>query len=168
MLAYIRDHNTSQSVIDIFNNLDRLLGREVFSRLCPVLLTDNGPEFSNPRAIEYDAAGQQRTRIFYCDPSSPYQKGGIERGHEFIRMILPKGRSFDHLIQSDVDKMLCHINSLVRKKLNDIAPTAAFSFFHGDLILQKLGIQAILPNEVMLTPALLSDPKGVNELGKDL
>lgn len=168
MLAYIRDHNTSQSVIDIINNLDRLLGREVFSRLCPVLLTDNGSEFSNPRAIEYDAAGQQRTRVFYCDPSSPYQKGGIERGHEFIRMILPKGRSLGHLTQSDVDKMLCHINSLVRKKLNDMAPTAIFSFFHGDQVLHKLGLQKIPPADVMLTPALLSAPKEVTELGKDL
>lgn len=168
MLAYIRDHNTSQSVIDIFNDLDRVLGREVFNRLFPVLLGDNGSEFSNPGAIEYDAAGQQRTRVFYCDPSSPYQKGGIEREHEFIRMILPKGRSFDHLAQADVDKMLCHINSLVRKKLNDMAPTAAFSFFHGDLILQKLGIQTIPPTEVTLTPVLLRGPKEVNKLEKNI
>lgn len=168
MLAYIRDHNTSQSVIDIFNNLDRVLGREVFSRLCPVLLGDNGSEFSNPEAIEYDTAGQQRTRVFYCNPSSPYQKGGIEREHKFIRMVLPKGRSFDHLVQVDVDKMLCHINSLVRKKLNDMAPNATFSFFHGDSILRILGIRTIPPAEVTLTPALLRNPKEVNKLEKDI
>jgi IS30 family transposase len=168
MLAYIRDHNTSQSVIDIFNNLDRLLGREVFSKLCPVLLTDNGSEFSNPSAIEFDSQGNRRTQIFYCDPSAPYQKGGIERGHEFIRMVLPKGRSFDHLTQSDVDKMLCHINSLVRKKLNDMAPTTTFSFFHGDLTLHKLGLREIPPDEVTLTPALLSPTKEVSKLDENL
>ena len=30
MLAFLRDANTSQSVIDIFDGLDRLLGLEVF------------------------------------------------------------------------------------------------------------------------------------------
>ena len=167
-MAYLRDHNTSQSVIDIFNNLDGLLGREAFRRLFPVILTDNGSEFSNPRAIEYDALGQQRTSIFYRDPSSPHQKPEIERGHEFIRMVLPKGKSFNHLTQSDLDLLACHINSLVRKKLNDRPPTATFSFFHGELILRKLGLQTIPPEDVTLTPALLSASKEVSKLDQGL
>jgi IS30 family transposase len=168
MLVYLRDHNTSQSVIDIFNSLDQVLGRDAFIRLFPVILTDNGAEFSNPRAIEYDSSGNLRTRLFYCDPSSPHQKPGIERNHEFIRMVLPKGRPFDALTQNDINMLTCHINSLVRKKLNDRPPTAAFSFFHGDLLLRKLGIQAIPPEEVTLTPALLSTAKEANSYEKDL
>jgi hypothetical protein len=131
-------------------------------RLFPVILTDNGSEFSNPRAIEYDASGQMRTKLFYCDPSSPHQKPEIERNHEFIRMVLPKGKSFDELTQNDVDLLVCHINSLIRKKLNDRSPITTFSFFHGDLILRKLGLQAIPPDEVTLTPALLATSKEVN------
>lgn len=163
MLMYLRDHNTSQSVIDIFNLLDQLLGREAFTRLFPVILTDNGSEFSNPKAIEYDFLGNLRTRLFYCDPSSPHQKPEIERNHEFIRMVLPKGRSFDDLSQSDIDLLSRHINSLIRKKLNDKPPTATFSFFHGELILRKLGLEAIPPDEVTLTPALLSPSKEVSK-----
>ncbi len=49
MLAFIRNANTSQSVIDIFDGLYRLLGEEDFCRLFPVILTDNGSEFSNPK-----------------------------------------------------------------------------------------------------------------------
>ena len=56
--------------------------------LFKVCLADNGTEFSNPRAIEYDRQGNLRTHIFYCDPSSPYQKGSAERNHEFIRLSL--------------------------------------------------------------------------------
>lgn len=168
MLMYLRDRNTSQSVIDIFNILDETLGREVFRRLFPIILTDNGSEFSNPHAIEYDASGQLRTKLFYCDPSSPHQKPGIERNHEFIRMILPKGQSFDDLTQSDVNLLACHINSLIRKKLNDRSPITTFSFFHGDLILRKLGLQAIPPYEVTLAPELLAVSKGVSKLEKDL
>lgn len=168
MLMYLRNRNTSQSVIDIFNALDELLGREAFRRLFPICLCDNGSEFSNPHAIEYDASGQLRTMLFYCDPSSPHQKPEIERSHEFIRMVLPKGRSFDGLTQSGVDVLACHINSLIRKKLNDRSPTTTFSFFHGDSILHKLGLRAIPPNDVTLTPALLTASKEVSKHEKNL
>jgi IS30 family transposase len=168
MLIYLREHNTSQSVIDIFDSLDHLLGREAFMNLFPVILTDNGSEFSNPTAIEYDSFGNLRTRIFYCDPSSPHQKPEIERNHEFIRMVLPKGKSFDALSQSDVDLLSMHINSLIRKKLNDRPPTATFSFFHGEPILRKLGLKAIPADEVTLNPTLLLASKEVHKHEKDI
>lgn len=95
MLAFLRDANTSQSVIDIFSDLRNTVGKENFKKLFPVILTDNGSEFSNPKAIEYGPDGLLQTRIFYCDPSCPYQKGAIEVNHELIRRILPKGTSFD-------------------------------------------------------------------------
>ena len=159
LLMFLRDHNTSQSVIDAFNFLDEILGREMFSRLFPVLLGDNGSEFSNPNAIESDISGQKRTIVFYCEPSSPYQKPHIERSHEFIRMVLPKGKSFDHLDQSDITRLACHINSYIRKKLNERHPISVFSFFHGDEILQKIGISAIPPGEVNLSPSLFAYKK---------
>lgn len=52
MLAFLRDANTSASVIQIINLLDQTLGSKTFDRLFPVILTDNGSEFSNPKAIE--------------------------------------------------------------------------------------------------------------------
>ena len=168
MLIYLREHNTSQSVIDIFNNLFELLGMNVFGKMFPVITTDNGSEFSNPQAIEYDAAGRQRTRIFYCDPSSPHQKAEIERSHEYIRMVLPKGRSFDYLTQNDADILACHINSMVRKKLNDRAPIAVFSFFFGNSTLFHLGLQQIPPGDVTLAPTLLRASKEVDNLEKDV
>lgn len=168
MLMYLRDHNTSQSVIDVFNTLDEILGRETFMRLFPLILTDNGSEFSNPKAIEYDAYGEQRTKIFYCEPFSPHQKPEIERNHEFIRMVLPKGMSFDHLTQPYVNLLTCHVNSLIRKKLNDRSAITTFNFFQGDTILPKLDILAIPPEEVTLSPELLRLAKGGEQHGKDL
>jgi IS30 family transposase len=49
MLAFLRESNTSQSVIDVFNDLDQKLGRELFRKLFPVILTGNGSEFPIPR-----------------------------------------------------------------------------------------------------------------------
>jgi IS30 family transposase len=157
MLAFIRDANTSQSVIDIFNTLEDDIGNETFKRLFPVILTDNGSEFSNPKAIEYGAEkyGRLRTRIFYCDAGRPYQKGAIEVNHELIRRVLPKGTSFNHLEQGDISLMMNHINSYKRKKLNNRTPYETFSFYHGEEVLHKLGCSPVAASDIMLKPALL-------------
>ena len=155
MLAFIRDRNTSQSVIDRFNLLHEKLGHEDFEKLFPVLLTDNGSEFSNPKALEFDAAGRRRTNIFYCDPRASHQKPNVELSHEFIRRVLPKGSSFDHLVQHDIDLMMSHINSYSREKLNDKSPYDLFSFLYGESILEILGLRKIPANDIHLKPELL-------------
>jgi len=157
MLAFLRDRNTSQSVIDVFNDLYERLGIDCFKSLFPVLLGDNGSEFSNPKAIEYDNDGEQRTRIFYCDPYASYQKPNVELNHEFIRRIIPKGKPFDDLTQADVNLMMSHINSYSREKLNDKSPLEMFGFLYGKDVLEKLDLSPVPPNEIILKPSLLKN-----------
>ena len=69
MLAFLRDANTSQSVIDAFEWLDDRLGGKLFNQLFPVIVTDNGSEFSNPKKIEYrsypvEGYGFRRTSVY--------------------------------------------------------------------------------------------------------
>lgn len=160
MIAFLRDANTSQSVIDVIEQLDKTLGGELFNRLFPVIVTDNGSEFSNPKKLEYRSycvgeTGFHRTSIFYCDAGSPYQKGSIEVNHELIRRILPKGSSFDKLTQEDISVMMNHINSYKRKKLNDRSPYETFSFHYGEEVLEKLGCSPVAAEDILLKPDLL-------------
>jgi IS30 family transposase len=155
MLAFLRERNTSQSVIDNFANLYSLLGRDTFMKLFPALLGDNGSEFSNPKAIEFDGDNNRRTYVFYCDPYSSFQKPNVELNHEFIRKILPKGKSFDHLTQDDINLMMSHINSYSREKLRDKSPLEMFGFIYGTDVVEKLGLRNIAPNEIILDPSLL-------------
>lgn len=155
MLAFIRDANTSQSVIDIINKLYIELFPYIFENLFPVLLGDNGSEFSNPLAIEFDSQGNQRTRVFYCDPSAPYQKGAAENNHELIRRVIPKGTSMNDVTQQDITKMMSHINCYPRKKLGNKTPYEVFSTLYGEDTLNKLGIRFIPHDEVTLRPSLL-------------
>lgn len=157
MLAFLRDANTSKSVTDIYDTLYEILGKEEFIKLFPVILTDNGSEFSNPKAIEYGGKkfSGLRTRVFYCDAGSPYQKGAIEVNHELIRRLIPKGTSMNHLTQDDINLMMNHINSYKRKKLNNRSPYETFSFYHGEEVLHKLGCSPIAASDIMLKPALL-------------
>jgi IS30 family transposase len=157
MLAFLRERNTSKSVIDRFNILYELLGAERFRALFPVILTDNGSEFSNPNALEFDAGGNRRTHIFYCDPNASFQKPKVELNHEFIRRILPKGRPFTNLSQADIDLVMSHINSYSREKLSDKAPVDLFDFIYGEGIAKRLGVSKIPPNEIVLTPKLLNN-----------
>jgi len=154
LLAFLRDHNTARSVSEAFDHLDDLLGRPAFERLFPLLLTDNGSEFSNPDALEL----QGRTRVFYCDPLHSNQKSPIERAHEFIRAVLPKGSSFDSLSQDDCRLLCSHVNSYRRQSLQGKSPFEVFAFLYGDHILARLGLTHISADEVTLTPRLLEQP----------
>lgn len=156
MLAFLREANTSKSVTDVFVYLFELLGDRNFKNLFPVIVTDNGSEFSNPKAIEEpDMLSGLKTRVFYCDAGKPYQKGAIEVNHELIRRILPKGASFDQLTQEDIDFMMNHINSYKRKKLNNRSPYETFSFYHGEEVLEKLGCEPVPAGDILLKPSLL-------------
>lgn len=157
LLAFLRDANNSQSVIDVFNLLEDQLTIEVFQALFPVILTDNGSEFTNPVALEKSSfSGQQRTSIFYCTPYSAWQKGHVENNHLNLRKVLSKGRSLDNFTQDDINLVLSHVNSLARKSLNDVPAIRLFETIYGKGILEKLDIRLINKNEVHLLPDLIN------------
>lgn len=157
MLAFIRDRNTSQSVIDVFNDLYQELGHILFKSLFPLLLTDNGSEFSNPKALEFTENNTHRTNVFYCDPGASYQKPRVENNHLLIRRIIPKGTSMDSLTQSDINKMMSHINSYNKASLNNKTPIEFFKMLYGEEILSKLNIEFIPANDIILKPKLLKN-----------
>ena len=154
-LAFLRDYNDARSVTNIFEKLYIELRPDIFGKIFDVLLLDNGSEFSNSEALEYDMQGNRRLRVFYCDPASPYQKGGCENNHEMIRRIIPKGMDFSNYTQEDINLMMSHFNSYSRAKLGNKSPYDIFAFQYGKKILKSLGIQTISPDEITLTPKLL-------------
>jgi len=157
LLAFLRPANNSQTVIDTFNMLEEMLTPEVFRKMFPVLLTDNGSEFTNPLALEASPrTGERRTAIFYCNPYSSWQKGHVENNHTNLRKIIPKGRSLAEFTQDDINVVLSHVNSFCRKGLNDVPATILFETLYGKEILRRLGIVTIDKNEVCLLPSLIN------------
>ena len=160
MLAFLRDHNDSQSVIDIFNNLYKKLQPDLFRKLFKVCLADNGSEFSNPKALEYDHQESLRTRIFYCNPNAPYQKGSAERNHEFIRCFIPRGSDLGYYSQADISLMMDHINSYSRESLGNKSPYEMFAFLYGDEVLDLLECHRIPPQDVTLNQSIFRKEAG--------
>ena len=154
-LAFLRQANDSQSVIDIFERLYFEMRPDIFVETFPLLLADNGSEFSNPKAIEFDVQGNRRTRMFYCDPNAPYQKGNCENNHEMIRRIVPKGTDWGQYTQTQIDLMMSHINSYARKTLGNKSPYEVFAFLYGEELLKMFNLTYIPADEIILTPALL-------------
>jgi IS30 family transposase len=158
LFAFLRERNDSRSVLAVFGQLwsDGRAGPDLFRRMFPVILTDNGSEFSNPSALEFAPDGSRRTFVFYCDACASWQKGGIERDHEFLRMVLPKGTNFDDLTQDNVNLVLSHVNCYSRPSREDKSPYDLFAFRYGTTLLDKLGIRKIAPNDIVLKPSLLA------------
>ena len=155
MLMFIRDANDSKSVTECFEAIYDAIGKEHFMKLFPVILTDNGSEFSNPDKIEKVYDGEKLTSIFYCHPYAAYEKPEVENNHELIRRVIPKGKSMDAFNQQDINLLMSHVNSYVRKKLNDQSPFDAFSSRYGFELINSLGISLINPNDIILKPSLL-------------
>lgn len=163
MLAFLRDTNDSKSVIDSINHLYQTLGSETFCSIIPILLGDNGSEFSNPAAIEFDEDKNRRTHVFYCDPSAPGQKGSCERNHEFIRMFIPKGRSMDDFTQDMIDRMMNNINSYGRPSLGNKCPYEMMAFMYGEDVPKNLGMKRIAPDDVTLNPSIWNKEVAIDE-----
>ena len=154
-LAFLMEEKTQANVQERFEWLYETLGDEVFQAVFGIILTDNGSEFLDPVSLECDADGVIRTHIFFCDPNCSYQKGMLEKNHEYIRYILPKGTSFDELCQDDVRLMLNHINSSSRDSLGGKSPFDAAKFLLPQKFLSALSFEKVQPNEILLKPRLL-------------
>ena len=155
MLIFLLPSCTQASVKAVFDMLYEKLGPIVFRKTFRIILTDNGPEFKDPWSIEKTPDGKRRSRVFYCDPYKSNQKGRLEKNHEFIRYIIPKGRSMHDLTEETVRLMTCHINSVARDGLNGKCPFDLAKLLLSEKVLTRLGLQQVSPDEVILKPALL-------------
>ena len=126
-----------------------------FGELCPVLLTDNGGEFSCVSAFENNVDGEAECKLFFCDPNSPHQKPHVENNHILFRDIVPSGTSFDDFTQDTVDLIFSHVNSIKRKQFNGKSAYELFAFAYSDALANALGISYIRPELVVQSPQLL-------------
>lgn len=157
MLIFIIENKTENCIGKQFEMIKNIFGKELYQYLFEVVLTDNGVEFYNPLSIELDSeSGEVLSQVFYCHPSASYEKGSIEKNHEFIREILPQGTTFNNLEQKDCELLMSHINSIPRDLLGGATP---YELTENKIIpkevLTKLGIKKISPDDVCRKSRLL-------------
>lgn len=162
MFAFLMDDKTSESVSKVFIYLKDLLGHELFHEYFPIILTDNGTEFSNPEVIEDNGSKVLKTRVYYCDPRRSDQKANIENNHRFIRRFIPKGNSFDYYSQEDINNMINNINSSFRDKISD-SPYNIRKYYFKEEFLNKLGLFKVDNKELILNKQLFNKKDNTNE-----
>ena len=161
MLMFLMPDGKAESVKRVFDYLERGLGPERFYRLFPVILTDNGSEFKRPVDLEFTDDLTPRTKIYYCDPMASWQKPHIEKNHEFIRYVIPRGKSLNPYTQEDMTLLMNHINSTRRRGLGNKAPYELIDEEDEDMraLFSLLKMDLIPPDEVHLKPNLFKKNK---------
>ena len=168
MLAFLLERKTQFEVKKALDKLERKIGKVRFQRLFPAIITDNGIEFQNPDYIENSVFGGKRTRVFYTDPYSAFQKGSIENNHEMIRKFIAKGISFNSLDDETVAEIINNINSYKRASLNWLSPYEKAQMILGPKLLKDLGLSKIKPDDVILKPILHKEEKNMDRNLKKL
>jgi IS30 family transposase len=79
----------------------------------------------------------------------------IEKNHEYIRYVIPKGESLDSYTQADAIKLMNHINSEARDSLNSCTPFRLSQLLLNNKIHKLLKLKEIPADEVSLKPSLL-------------
>lgn len=90
---------------------------------CRTLTFDNGTEFAQHHRLRH----QLGIDTFFCDPHSPWQKGGIENAIGRLRRQLPRKTNIDALRKQDIDAILLAYNNTPRKCLSFLTPAEAFN-----------------------------------------
>ncbi len=127
-----------------------------FGDIAPLLLTDNGGEFSVVSAFENDADGNIESHMFFCEPCAPHEKAEIEKNHTLFRDIVKTGTSFDDFTQETINLIFSHVNAVKRKQFNGKSAYDMFSFYYSERLASALGISFIPANDVIQTPKLLA------------
>ncbi len=159
LFGLLHDEKTALAMKNGVDRLETILGPSIFRKYVHVLLTDRGSEFSAANGMEI-ANDLRRTRVFYCDPMQPSQKGALENNHIELRYVLPKEHDLNQLGLVDQDALntvLSHVNSLPLERFGGKSPFDVVEFMFPDLYdkLLVFGLRKIPVDEINLTPSLL-------------
>jgi IS30 family transposase len=93
---------------------------------------DNGNEFAEHHRLHRTLGVQ----TFFCDPHSPWQKGGVENSIGRLRRSLPRKTDLKLLTAADLKRHVQRLNDTPRKCLDFKTPAEAFSKLKSIVALQ--------------------------------
>jgi IS30 family transposase len=74
---------TAATVVAALDELERKYGK-LFSRVFQTVTVDNGSEFADCSGLERSVYGGQRTKLYYCHPRCPHERGSNENANRLI------------------------------------------------------------------------------------
>lgn len=138
LLDIIKNPNSAK-VVKFFDDLEEKIGTETFIELIPVILTDRDPCFSDILGICFSKiTGEERCKIFFCDPYVSNQKPHVENINGQIRKFFPKGQSIDKYTQNDIRQINKTLLNTPIRSLDGNTPTETFKVVYGEDLYYKI------------------------------
>ena len=115
-MLFMRKLKKGKNAIELARTVIHLLSP--FKGHVKSITTDNGTEFACHEMIGKSLG----VNIYFADPYSSWQKGGIENANGLIRQYVPKSETFEHVSHQQITKCSRKINMRPRKKLGFKTP----------------------------------------------
>ena len=125
------DHPPDRKAEPTADRLARLL-EPIPQPLRKTLTVDNGTEF----ALHYRLTEQLAVQTYFCEPHTPWQKGGVENAIGRLRRRLPRKTNLNDLTPSQLHRIAQAYNDTPRKCLDFKTPAEAFSIIKSNVALQ--------------------------------
>jgi len=138
LLAIINNPN-SKKIVELFDKLEEKIGTQNFIDLIPVILTDRDPSFTDIEGICFSKiTGEERCKLFFCDPYVPNQKPNVENINKQLRLFFPKKSSVDKYTKADIKQINYTLLNKPLKSLDSYTPKDAFISVFGEDLFNKL------------------------------
>ena len=118
MLAKVKD-KTTKKVIDALIKQSKKLPAELYKSLT----WDRGSELAGHKRFTIAT----NIEVYFCDPSSPWQRGSNENTNRLLRQYFPKGTDLAPHSQATLNKVARQLNERPRKTLNYETPAERFN-----------------------------------------
>jgi transposase, IS30 family len=118
MLAKLKNKNT-ETVIAALIKQSKKLPKELYKSLT----WDRGSELSAHK----DFTVATNIQVYFCDPSSPWQRGSNENTNRLLRQYFPKGTDLSVHSQSKLSAVARQLNERPRKTLEYETPVQRFN-----------------------------------------
>ena len=118
MLVRLPQGRTAESVrVALTEHIQRLP-----AALRRTLTWDQGKEMAEHARFTIDS----NVQVYFCDPSSPWQRGTSENTNGLLRQYFPKGDDLGRYDQRDLDRVADELNGRPRQTLKWMKPSEAF------------------------------------------
>jgi IS30 family transposase len=104
--------------------LTKVATRLLIAYINPVhtMTSDNGTEFADHQMM----AKMLKTKFFFTNPYSSWEKGLVENTNKFVRQYIPKKTNFNKLNEQKIKEIQYKINKRSKEKLNFYSPKEIF------------------------------------------
>jgi IS30 family transposase len=118
MLAKVKNKDTESVVSALIKQSKKLPGE-----LYKSLTWDRGKELADHRRFTMET----NIDVYFCDPSSPWQRGSNENTNGLLRQYFPKGTDLSVHSQAKLNAVARQLNERPRKTLEFETPASRFS-----------------------------------------